>query len=215
MGLVFVVGAGVLFVGGVLAFDLIRRLTRTSVPALDDRVACVACGSIEDRWDVAPGVYQCLCGYEGGPGMAAWQWQQECEGLAAMSPAERAARQQAHADAARSCLDDVERALSEVEPGVSRALAGEGAEVETALREVRASLRAARTYLLDCLNSLEVAEHLARGTGPLDEDRVAVKMVVLIPDGLREESLEAIGEETARLRAFAGTWRARTEACER
>ena len=95
MGLV--VGAGVLVVGGILAFDLIRRLTRTSVPELDDRVACVACGSTEDRWDVAPGVYRCLCGYEGGPGMAAWQWQQKCEGLAALAPAARSVRQQAYA----------------------------------------------------------------------------------------------------------------------
>ena len=53
---------------------------------------CVACGS-DDVVEPAERVYVCSsCGYEGGEGLPAFQWQQKVKRLAALSPEKRAAR---------------------------------------------------------------------------------------------------------------------------
>lgn len=165
---------------GSYLYITIHRMANVRPEPIDDAVACLACGSTTDRWDVAPGVYACLCGYEGGPGMRAYQWTKQTQALAKLSPEKRAARRTKYAKHARALLDRVPTVLSGMDAHLVTAVAtftmtrdGERA-AERAYSAAASVTREARTLIHEALTDAELARHLATGAEPMDDWRKRV-----------------------------------------
>jgi hypothetical protein len=78
-----VVGMGMVVGAVALVLNLVawwQRRTSTFTVDDEDDGRCVACGA-DGVVVVAPGVYVCGCGHEGGPGMAAYQWSLRAQAL--------------------------------------------------------------------------------------------------------------------------------------
>ena len=192
---------------GLAIYATIHRLANRPVAPIDDREACIACGSSEDRVDVAPGVYSCLCGYEGGPGMRAWQWDKRCRALAELPADARERKRVVAAERAREAVAQAEAALAQATPhivdGDSKILLTDSgrAAARQAFREARNQLAAARAQLHVALADAEVASHLAAGTGLLDEWRDRIDGGHGVLSGVGEEvSASLYGERDRVLR---------------
>jgi hypothetical protein len=165
---------------GLYLYMTIHRLANRPVKPVDDRVSCIACGSSTDRWDVAPGVYTCLCGYEGGPGMRDWEWSKRVAALAKLSPEMRAARRKKHAERARDVLKRVPETLSGMEAhlitgGAAFNVTNEGQHAARQACAAAVSLvRDARHLLHEAIADAEVVRHLASGEGMMDDWRTRV-----------------------------------------
>ena len=64
-GFVFFGVVGLLMIVGLVLIGPIRKWANKPPEPIDEQVACLACGSTENRWETAPGRYACMCGYEG------------------------------------------------------------------------------------------------------------------------------------------------------
>ena len=65
LGAILIAGVGAIMVVALFLIGPIRKWANVRPEPIDETVACLACGSTEDRRETGPGRYQCLCGYEG------------------------------------------------------------------------------------------------------------------------------------------------------
>ncbi|MBN8611139.1 MAG: hypothetical protein J0L92_11170 [Deltaproteobacteria bacterium] len=191
---------GVVVVVAIAAFAL-----RSRVPSLDevaevDANTCAACGS-KDVTHPAEGVYLCVCGFRGGPGMGAYAWKLETERVAAMSESDRAAllaRERADAvlkvTAARGDYDMAERAFRAGE-AITPLGRGEAMRKTELYDQVRELLPSAERHVTDAIASVEKVRHIERGGGRMNDWYDRLK-------GSRESALTVTGmQATAALRA--------------
>jgi hypothetical protein len=192
-------------IGGIYIYATIDRLANRPVKPVDDDVSCIACGKSEDRWDVAPGVYSCLCGYEGGPGMRAHQWTKQVEALAKLSPEKRAARRQDHASRAGEVLNRVYETLSGIEShlitaGAAFLLTADGKRAARRAHSDASRLAGdARQIIHEALADVEMARHLATGADLMDDWRKRVDGGHGTMSGEGPEVAESIRTERARI----------------
>lgn len=203
--LVAIIVASALLIGGIFAYAAIRRWANRPPDPVDDSVACIACGSTTDRWDLAPGVYACLCGYEGGPGMKAWQWQKRCDALLALSPDKQNAERISRLERARDGFGLAKNALDTANQYVVAGMqhdANPGLEqpVGHSYSLARKQLSAARDHLLASMVDLETAQFLAQGTDQRDDLRKRVHGGVGTLSGTGPDVALSLQNEENRLR---------------
>lgn len=198
---------------GILVYAALLKWFKQQAEPIDDAERCIACGSATDRWDLAPGVYQCLCGYTGGPGMQAWEQQKLRDALDALSPDQRTKRQSRHVSRARESIDLALLELEQVTPQIQRAAMHprftlEGArEAMNLLEQARNMQSVARNHLKDAVRELEVAHYLAHGTDNLDSHLAEVTRTALSPTDAGEAGQQLVRDESARIRAVAASLR--------
>ena len=158
---------------------LVVLLTRGGATPLPDD-ACIACGSTTDKVDIAPGVYWCGCGYEGGPGMRDWQWQKRVDALAKLTPEARAEQRSKRLAAVREALAHAKSELESSKSIVSRSqrvshrASLHDEERQRAIDEANRELARISGLLHGAIADLEVARHIDQGTGQLDALREQV-----------------------------------------
>ncbi|NCG20929.1 MAG: hypothetical protein GWP91_18120 [Rhodobacterales bacterium] len=190
---------------GLYLYMTIHSLANRPVKTVDDADSCIACGSSTDRWDVAPGVYTCLCGYEGGPGMRDWEWSKQVAALAKLSPEKRAARRKKHAGRVRDVLTRVPDTLAGMEThlitaGAAFNMTNEGRNAAHQAYSAAARLaRDARHLLHEAIADAEVVRHLTSGEGMMDDWRTRVDGRHGTMSGYGPEVAESIKGERRRI----------------
>ncbi len=198
-----VMGAGLAAVAGVIVAGIAANRTPNIDDLPDDGDVCVACGST-DVVHPAEGVYVCICGYEGGPGMAAYQWQLKTERIAAMPADKREALAASVAEDARLQLTAARGSYEHakhcfVEGDSIVAIGKSQAARKTELfDQVRAALPQATQHLLEAIAHVETARHIRHGKGRMSDwyDKLS---------GSRESAFTVTGmQASAALRAELG-----------
>ena len=198
---------------GMPLYGVLLKWFKQPAEAIDDTKQCIACGSATDRWDLAPGVYQCLCGYTGGPGMQACEQQKLRDALDALSPDQRTKRQSQHVSRARESIDLALLELEQVGPQIQRVamyprFTMDGArEAMNLLEQARSMQSAARNHLKEAVRELEVAHYLAHGTDNLDSHLDQVNQMEFPPTDAGEAGQQLVRDESARIRAVAASLR--------